>query len=133
MRIGISNWDGRVSPVLDSSQTLLIVESNGERVAERRVVAMPDGAVPGRVSDIAALGIDVLICGAVSQPLGWAIESQGIALVPWVAGGVDEVLSAYLAGELSATRFSMPGCRGGGRRWRHAGPRECGPRRRRCG
>ena len=41
------------------------------------------------------LGIDVLICGAISRPMETSIFSQGIKLYPFVRGTVDEIVNAY--------------------------------------
>jgi len=75
--------------------------------------------MPLRAARLGQLGVNVLICGSISNPLARLIEARGIRLVPWMTGPVDEVLQAYLAGALPADRFAMPGRRGpGGPRYR---------------
>ena len=122
MKIGVPTWRGVVSPVLDTAERMVIVEEGAGGEATRREVALRAAALPRRVTEIARLELDVLICGAVSRPLAEMLVAGGVTLVPWIAGDVEEVLAAFADGRLEERRFLMPGC-GGGRGFR-------GPRRR---
>lgn len=119
MRIGIATHEGRVSPVLDVAQRLLVLEVDGGAGPARHEVALVGKTLAGRVHDIQAAAVDVLICGAVSCPLEAALAAAGVQVVPQVCGDVDDVLDAYLAGRLTSSAFLMPGC--------------CGRRRHRAG
>ena len=59
------------------------------------------------------LGVDVVICGAISRCLSRHLEMRGIQVVSFVSGDVDEVLRAYASGTLGDHRFLMAGCRPG--------------------
>lgn len=120
MRLGIATHDGRVSPVLDVAQRLLVVDAGGDAAVTPREVSLPGGSLARRVEHIRAAGVDVLICGAVSWPLEAALAAAGVRVVPQVCGDVDDVLHAYLTGRLTHTAFLMPGCCG---RRRHRGGR----------
>jgi len=74
-----------------------------------------------KVNRLTDLGVNVLICGAVSRPLADMIVARGIKLVPFVAGETDRVVEAYLAGNLPNTAFAMPGCCGRQQGFRGAG------------
>jgi hypothetical protein len=56
------------------------------------------------------LGIDVLICGAISQIPARIVETCGVRLIPFVSGNVEEVLVSYANGAQLVPAFSMPGC-----------------------
>jgi len=72
----------------------------------------------GRTGEISELGVNVLICGALSRELENGLWAQGITVVAGVCGAVDEVLCAYLAGRLCGRQFVLPGwVRGRGSRW----------------
>lgn len=115
MRIAIAEYAGRVSPVLDVARTLLLVEMDGSVERSRRSVSLHGEAIPVRVSGVVAAGPDVLICGAVSRPLATALRVAGVEVIPQVCGAVDEVLGAYLSGQLESAAYLMPGCCGRGR------------------
>ena len=114
-RIAIPTWNARVSPVFDTAGHALLVDvEDGAEVGRSET---PIGAVmpPRRILRLTELGVNVLICGAISRPLAVMAEGAGIRIVPWVAGNTEEVVQAYLTGQLPAPRFMMPGCFGRGR------------------
>jgi predicted Fe-Mo cluster-binding NifX family protein len=123
MRIGIPIWNGRVSPLLDTAQRLTVVESAAAGPEVREEVPLLPPPLSLRASQIAAMDLDLLACGAVSRRLAEMLESAGVRVAPWLAGDADEVVHALESGEFDRSRFEMPGCgcsrrRGRGRRGR---------------
>jgi len=118
MKVGIPTWNGRISPVLDVAERLLVIDIQEGRETERKEIALLDGAIEKRGADIAALGLDVLICGAVSIPLESILVASGIQVVCQTCGSVEEVLQAFLDGRLAQGGFLAPGCCGQRRRFR---------------
>lgn len=111
MRIGITIWNGRISPVLDVARHLLVVERGSDWEPTRRELALDDERVAPRAAQLAALDLDVLICGAVSQPMEAILTASGMTVVARICGPVEEVLAAFAAGDLSdRPEFTMPGC-----------------------
>ena len=127
MKVAVPVWNNRVSPVFDTSRHLLVVELvNGEE-AGREEHTLANLFPPFRVRRLKELGVELLICGAISNPVALLIDSAGISLLPWVSGSVSEVLDAFKRERLSDSRYRMPGCRRGARRgMRHAGGRGFG-------
>jgi predicted Fe-Mo cluster-binding NifX family protein len=117
MRVAIATWNDRVSPVFDTSSRLLVLDVEHDAVRDRRVVEMGADTFPAqRAQRLTELGVNVLICGAISRLLAGFVSATGIVVIPWVSGPVEGVLRAYLLKRLSDSRWKMPGCRG---RWRH--------------
>jgi len=114
MKVALTAWGDRISPVFDSSRTLLIAEiENNEIVGRRHEAFFPE--MSWRLAGILNnLGIDVLICGAISQFPAGIIENSGIQLISFVGGTVEQVLGAYAGGIPIVPEFSQPGCG-----WRH--------------
>ena len=131
MKVGIPVWQSRVSPVFDCAERLLVVTVEHNAEASRIVESIAGPFISQKVGIINSLGINVLICGAISRPFALLIASSGVSIIPWISGQVDEVIRAFLEGELSDPRFLMPGCcrhgrsrrSGGGPGKRHRGPR----------
>jgi predicted Fe-Mo cluster-binding NifX family protein len=127
--VAITLWEGRVSPVFDVCREAAVLQvEDGQVTATRRVTleAMPPSY---RVGWLASLGVETLICGAISEPLRQELEGQGIRVLAFVSGEQDEVVRAYLAGTLAQGAFAMPGCarhRGRGARGRHQQGGRCG-------
>ncbi len=127
-RAAFAAWQDRVAPVFDVAQQLLLVDAiAGEITAETRT-DFADAMPTGRVLHLAELGVDVLVCGAISRPLTVMVAAQGIRLIPFVAGPLDRIVSAWLRNGLATNRFAMPGCcgwpRGRGPRWSAGGTTE---------
>jgi len=112
MRIAIPVFNSRVSPVFDVAQRLLVIDAVGGVETARTEENLSGLYLPDRARRLMELGVDVLICGGISMPMANMIHAQGIRIIPYVAGDVEEVLAAFLAGTLALPRFAMPGCRG---------------------
>ena len=122
--IAIPVWENRVSTTFDFAERLLVVETEAGREIERREVVLGGKSNSAKVAELKELGGQVLLCGAVSKPLAWAVSKAGIQVIPFVAGDIDDVLAAYLCGQLDRPRFLQPGCQvGARRRWRNG--RQC--------
>ncbi len=109
MRIAIPVWGERVSPVLDTASRLLVVELDGKKEAGRFQVFLDLHEAPGRCFLIQGLNVSVLICGAVSHPFERRLAAAGVTIIHGISGNFEDVLDAYLGGELNAGKFLMPG------------------------
>jgi len=124
MKIAIPEYNGRVSPVFDTSQRLLVFRVDhggvGAPLGNEDWSYLP---LPVRATRLRQMGVDVLLCGGISGWLARQIEALGIRLVPWLAGDVQQVLEAFVAGRLPDRYFAMPGTWGmrRGRRLRRMG------------
>ena len=129
MRVAIPHWQGRVSPVFDVAGNVLLVDVADGKEHARQNVAFDTEQPQARASLLADQGATVLICGAISWPLEMAISAAGIEVIPQTCGAIEQVLAAFLDGQLNQDTFLMPGCCGrrrrmqagrrrGGRCWR---------------
>lgn len=110
MKVALTVWEDRISPVFDSARDLLLADiENGETV-KTSVEAFHAEPALRRPAKLFDLGICVLICGAISEPLAGMIEGYGIRLFPFITGSAARVLDAYLKGTLPDPAFHMPGC-----------------------
>ena len=110
MRVAISQWQGRVSPVFDVAGNLLISEVlEGREIGRQEIALIATDAIE-RTRQVAQLQVDVLICGAVSSSLEMALSSAGVRVIPRTCGRVEDVLRAFVSGRLADNAFLMPGC-----------------------
>lgn len=112
MIIAISNWQGMISPVFDVSNKLCIIEINNKKEIKREHAVLKEINFFLRAKKMANMGIEVLICGAISHELETALISSGIMVIGFMCGEVESVLKAFIQGSLSDSRFFMPGCFG---------------------
>jgi len=114
MKLAISVCEGQVSSVFDFAHKAVVVELRDATELGRAEVVV-SGQGPARMARLRQLGVDTLICGAISRPLASAASVFGIRLLPYVTGSLDEVIEAYGKGKLDAKRFVQPGCWQGAR------------------
>jgi len=118
MKIAIPYWQNIISPVFDAAATVVIVDVDRgvELGREKKYAASGDPLL--RAGQLAGLGVDLLICGAISGRLESLLAASGVKIISNIRGDIDDVLNAFLQGTLTGGQFFMPGCRGQRRRRR---------------
>ena len=111
MRVAIPVWEDKVSPVFDTASTLLIVEVDDHSEASRFIIFLDEQNLTRRRHRIQGLEVDVLICGAISRPFSRMLLGSGVEVIQEISGPFEEVLNAYLQGNIFNSKFLMPGCR----------------------
>ena len=114
MKIALSVWKDCISTVFDAADQLLVVEKDGDGVLKRSTIRLNSADGPARAMQLKQMGINVLICGAISRPQETTISASGIAVHPFVRGAVQEIIDAYESGQLHTAAFALPGCYGRG-------------------
>lgn len=109
MRIAISIWKDRVSPVFDVSQNILVMDIEDGVVTGKFKEYFSEESPAYKLSRLSALKINTLICGAISRPVAELLEAGGISTIAFIAGDKDTVIDAYLAGTLPSPDLLMPG------------------------
>jgi predicted Fe-Mo cluster-binding NifX family protein len=112
MKLALATWNGRVSPVFDVARQVLVFELQDGREQARHLESLPGTDPHAQAERLAALGAQVLICGALSQAMAALLAVRGVRVIPFTAGTVEAILAAWLSGSLPAPAWSMPGCCG---------------------
>jgi predicted Fe-Mo cluster-binding NifX family protein len=109
MKVAIPYSEDRTSPLFDVSRNLLLLNLEAGVEQWREKVRLDRGDLVGRAKQVASLGARVVICGAVSKPFDSLLTSLGVWLIPNTCGPLEEVLRAFIAGELTEEAYLMPG------------------------
>ena len=125
MKIAIPLWNDCVSNVFDFAHRLLLVEIENGKEISRSEVELKAESLPQRAGSLKNLGVDVLICGAISRALACMVAASGTEVLAFVTGRVDDVLEAYLTGQLVKPEFTMPGYWTGAREGFGRGRQRC--------
>jgi predicted Fe-Mo cluster-binding NifX family protein len=104
-------WSGRVSPVFDVAREVRIVDIDDERgrldgLSSRR---LPPGRAGTTVAD---LGVDVLVCSAISPVMEAEMWTAGVEVVADVCGDLEEIVTAIAGGDTELAVFRAPGSPG---------------------
>lgn len=111
MRIAVPVWGERVSPLLDAASRLLIVEVDRRGEIARFQMALDESEPNRKAFRIREMGVDVLICGAVSDLVSRALVAAGIHIISEISGGACDVVDSFLKGAGFDSRLLMPGCK----------------------
>ena len=122
MKVALPVWQGQVSSVFDFAHELLLIELENGHEKSRQDIVLVEQSGPERVAMLKRLGVSVLICGAISRPLAEMINISGVQVLPFVTGSTEEIIKAYITGQLGQPQYTLPGF------WR--GARRCFRRRR---
>ena len=111
MRIAVPYWQGRVSPVFDVARTILIVDVQNGLELKRDKIPLVEKDPLARSKRVSQLGVDVLICCAISRLSEIILSSLGVKVIAHICGPVEDVIKAFLSDRLTENSFLMPGCR----------------------
>jgi len=115
MKVAIALNGKRVSSVFDVARhfALLSPEEGGGFARSDVSIDAQDGIETAE--GVIELGVQVLICGAISWPVELTLNSAGLRVFSNIRGQIDDVYAAFIRNELERGAFSMPGCGGGGK------------------
>lgn len=110
MKVAIPVWDGRVSPVFDVAKAIRVFDlgSGKNRPIEFETQTL-NVARPATV--LVDLGVDVLVCSAVSSMLETSLRAAGIEVISDICGSPDDIITALAVGDTALNGFRAPGSR----------------------
>lgn len=113
MKAAFATWNNRIAPQFDAAGHACIVEVHSGAIVAEHLEAFRTKLPVKKVRHLVALGVETLVCGAISRPIQALLTAQGICVVPFVAGELGEVIQAWIEGGLGKGLYAMPGHRGG--------------------
>ena len=115
MKIAIPVFKTRVSPNFDHAQTALLIGIDKGSVATMNELSLGPVEPQMRATQIKNLGVDVVICGGVSNFLQNLLQEQNIRVIPWITGEAQKALELFMQGSLEPGTMV---CQGRRKRWR---------------
>jgi predicted Fe-Mo cluster-binding NifX family protein len=109
MKTAFAVWNNRIAPVFDVSRHVIIVDSQTVGDITRNPVPLTGEQPLEKVQELSELGVDNLVCGAVSRALQAALRARGIRVVAYVAGDVRDIIDAWRQQNFEAQVYAMPG------------------------
>jgi len=88
MKIAKFVWNNYISSIFDFAHRFLLVNKENDREIGRSAISQYPKSIPERIDRSRTLGVDVLICQAISCYLISVIEVSRIQILPYVTGSV---------------------------------------------
>jgi len=112
MRIAVPFWDNRISPVFDVAQNLMLISFHNGKETARFNLSLAGMSSPLKIDTLKKNEVEIVLCGAISEPFLRLLISSGFTVEPWISGRVEDVIQAVLQNRLSDPCYRMPGyCR----------------------
>jgi predicted Fe-Mo cluster-binding NifX family protein len=99
MRVAMPTWRGRISPVFDLAEKILIEDISNEPLKFRQELILLEKDPFERARLLKACGAEIVICCALSLPHQIALVSAGIRVISHICGRVKEVSEAIIKGQ----------------------------------
>ena len=109
MRIAITVWGNRISPVFESSENLMVVKIENYKITRQKILKIVPKTVVQAIEMMKKKKADILICGAITERDSQRIRDNGIHLVSFISGNTDKILETYVRDKTRVLDFSMPG------------------------
>ena len=100
--VGIVRMENRVAYRLDCADTIVVARKDRKGKVQQEEVVLSARDAIRRVQQISDLGIETLICGAVSGFVFRMFQHHGIQVIGGVIGDAQDVLQHYVNGNLRA-------------------------------
>lgn len=103
MKIAVTYDNGTVFQHFGRTEEFKVYEVEGREVISSEIISSSGSGHSALAGILADQGIDLLICGGIGGGAQAALEEAGIGLVAGAQGNTDEVVEAFLRGELTST------------------------------
>jgi predicted Fe-Mo cluster-binding NifX family protein len=112
VKIAIPMFNSRVSPRFDFASKMLVATVEGGKVVDRENYSLINLNPIRRSALLSELGVNVLICGGISDFSVRLLMGNGIEVIPMVAGEVEDVLNLFINDNLNSAIIPMVSGRG---------------------
>jgi len=110
LKIAITVWGNRISPVFDAASTLFVADIENRSILKKNYTSFN----PTRPSDLVKLlkkmQVSILMCGAISTKPADLIVENDIKLISFVTGNALKLLDNFARKQTIEKTFMMPGC-----------------------
>jgi predicted Fe-Mo cluster-binding NifX family protein len=102
-KIAIPVFGNRVSSRLDCSESILLVSIEEGKVVRREETRWTHVNPLEKVRLLIHEGVNVLICGGLTETCANMLHDTDIEVIPWVRGELEQVLVQFTEGSLRPT------------------------------
>jgi predicted Fe-Mo cluster-binding NifX family protein len=110
MKTAFTVWNDRIAPLFDVAGKIHVVESEAGNITAQTSVCLDDPLPALKVRRLADLGVQMLVCGAISRSARNMLTAYGIELAAYINGDLDTVIDAWKNDQLRTEALRMPGC-----------------------
>jgi len=110
LKLAITVWGNRVSPVFDAAGTLLVTQIENQRIIKKEYKSFKPAIPSDLIKILKKMRVSVLVCGAISTKPADLIVENDIKLISFVTGNALKILDNFAHKQTIEKTFMMPGC-----------------------
>ncbi len=109
MRVAMPRFGESIAPCFGYSATITIFTIKRGKVMDQVDFRLQSRDILDRVRLLRDQQVGTLICGGLEERLQDMLETNGVRVISWVSGRVDDLLNCFLRGELVSRAESVGG------------------------
>ncbi len=102
-KVALPVFGNRVSSRLDCSESILLVSIEDGTIIRRQETRWTHVNPLEKIRLLVQEGVEVLICGGLTETCANMLHDTDMQVVPWVRGEIEEVLFQFMEGTLRTT------------------------------
>jgi len=110
LKIAITVWGNRISPVFDAASTLFVAHIENRMIIKKSYISFNPAIPSDLIKLLKKMQVSVLICGAISTKPADLIVENDIKLISFVTGNALKLLDNFARKQTIEKAFMMPGC-----------------------
>lgn len=110
LKIAVTIWGNRVSPVFDAAKTLLIADMENRMILKKDYISFDPGSPEKLIKLLKKTRVSILVCGAISTSPADLFVENGIKLISFVTGNALEFVETFARRQVIEKAYMMPGC-----------------------
>jgi len=114
MKLLLTDWQGRISPVFDSAGHFMYVQIENQEIVKKELLSIPFDDIQSRIKIIKKIRPDFIVCGAISCFYERLILDMNIQLISRIKGETNLIVKSMAENTFQKENHIMPGCRGKG-------------------
>lgn len=99
--IAITIFENRISSRLDYAENILLLTVKNGKIIKKEQLIFNQVDPIRKINRLIELGVNVLICGGLTNICKEKLERSQINVIPWLSGNSTKILERYLAGKLN--------------------------------
>lgn len=100
VKIAIPRFGESVAPCFEYSATMAIFTVDGGEIVDQLDVTIRSRVAFDRIRLIRDHNVDTVICGGVEERYEDMLRANGVRVISWVSGNVEDLLRDHIAGRL---------------------------------
>jgi predicted Fe-Mo cluster-binding NifX family protein len=110
LKIAVTIWGNRVSPVFDAAKTLLIADMENQMILNKNYISFDPGSPEELIKLLKKIRVSILVCGAISTGPADLFVENDIKLISFVTGNALEFIETFARRQIIEKSYMMPGC-----------------------